>query len=104
MPCFKKSDANIITLKLLKFKFYCFVGVFFLSWKNWPKIKDKVKCSTQKKELLWREIVLLQNVEVEKGGGQAHSDVHGRHLILLHGGSDIAEETEQRLQHLPVFI
>lgn len=58
----------------------------------------------QENKVPWREIVFLEYVEVKEGGGQAHSDVHGGHLVLFHGGSDIAEETEQRLQHLSVFI
>lgn len=51
-----------------------------------------------------REIVFLEYVEMEKRGGQAHRDVHGRHLILLYGGRDVAEETQQGLQHLAIFI
>lgn len=50
------------------------------------------------------EIVLLENVEVEEGRSQAHGYVHGCHLVFLHRGSDIAEETQQGLQHLSVFI
>ena len=41
---------------------------------------------------------------MEEGGGQAHGDVHGGHLVLLHRGSDIAEEAEERLQHLAVLV
>lgn len=41
---------------------------------------------------------------MKKRRGQAHSDVHGRHLVLLHGRGDVTEEAEQRLEHLPVFI
>ena len=58
----------------------------------------------KRKELPWWEVIFLEYVEVKKGGRQAHSDVHGCHLVLLHGGCDIAEETEQCLQHLPIFI
>lgn len=55
-------------------------------------------------KLLWREIVFLEDVEMKKRGGQAHSNVHGCHLVLLYRGGDIAEETEERLQHLPILI
>ena len=35
---------------------------------------------------------------------QTHSQVHGRHLVLLHQGGDVAQEGEQRLQDLPVLV
>lgn len=41
---------------------------------------------------------------MEEGGGQTHSQVHGRHLILLHGMDHVVEEAQQRLQHLPALI
>lgn len=40
---------------------------------------------------------------MEEGRGQTNSNVHGSHLIFLHGG-DVAEEAEQSLQNLPVLI
>lgn len=55
-------------------------------------------------ELLWGEIVFLEDVEVKKRGGEANGDVHRCHLILLHRGCDVAKEAEQCLQGLPIFI
>lgn len=40
---------------------------------------------------------------MEEGRGQTNSNVHGSHLIFLHGG-DVAEEAEQSLQNFPVLI
>lgn len=68
--------------------------------------RHHANCTTNRqwKNVPWWEIVFLEYVEMEERRGQAHGNVHGCHLVLLHRRSNIAEETEQRLQHLSVFI
>lgn len=51
-----------------------------------------------------RQRLVLQYAEVEERRPQAHGQVHGCHLVLLHQGCDITQEVEQRLQHFPVLI
>ena len=51
-----------------------------------------------------RQRLVLQYAEVEQRRPEANSQVHRRHLVLLHQGSDIAQEVEQRLQHLPILV
>lgn len=80
--------------------FFCFVFRLVLAGRRAENVTQR----GQKSQLLWREVVLLEDVEMKKRRGQAHSDVHGRHLVLLHGRGDVTEEAEQRLEHLPVFI
>lgn len=41
---------------------------------------------------------------MEERGGQTHSQIHGRHLILLHQVDHVVEEAQQRLQDLPALI
>lgn len=55
-----------------------------------------------RRNIPWRAF-FLHYVEMEEGRGQTNSDVHGSHLIFLHGG-DVAEEAEQGLQNLPVLV
>lgn len=50
-----------------------------------------------------RRAFFLHYIEMEEGRGQTDSQVHRSHLILLHGG-DVAQETQQGLQNLPVLI
>lgn len=52
----------------------------------------------------WRGILSLEGVEVEEGRRQAHGQVGGSHLVLLHSCCDIAQEVEERLQDLPVLV
>lgn len=82
---------------------FCFFFVFRLILAG-RRRAENVTRRGQKSQLLWREVVLLEDVEMKKRRGQAHSDVHGRHLVLLHGRGDVTEEAEQCLENLPVFI
>lgn len=41
---------------------------------------------------------------MEERGRQAHGQVGGCHLVLLHSCRDVAQEVEERLQHLPVLV
>lgn len=41
---------------------------------------------------------------MKEGGGQTHCQVHGRHLILFHQVDDVIQETQERLQDLPVLV
>lgn len=47
---------------------------------------------------------LLQQIEMEQGRGQTHSQVHGCHLILFHQVDHVVQETQERLQDLSVLI
>lgn len=41
---------------------------------------------------------------MEEGGGQAHSNVGGGHLVFIHAAHHISEEEEECLQGLTVLI
>ena len=47
---------------------------------------------------------LLQQVEVEERGGQAHGQVHGRHLVLFHQADHVVQEAQQRLQDVTALV
>lgn len=69
-----------------------------IKFKSFCRILSVFMCSPR-----WQRLV-LQYAEVEQRRPEANSQVHRRHLVLLHQGSDIAQEVEQRLQDLPVLI
>ena len=41
---------------------------------------------------------------MKEGGGEAHGQIHGCHLILVHQGHYVMQEAQERLQGLPVLI
>lgn len=41
---------------------------------------------------------------MKEGGGQAHGQIHGRHLILVHQVYYVMQEAQESLQGLPVLV
>lgn len=61
-------------------------------------------CTHGSLRIPWWQRLVLQDTEVEQRWAQTNSEVHWRHLVLLHQGGDVPQEVEQSLQNLPVLI